>query len=166
MADQQLVHSLYGDIAKIITQAQNTIRSTANSAMVITYWNIGRMISLQGLQGKQRAEYEKKLLTSLSIKLTEQFGKGFDYRNLQYMRKFYTCLPIVNAVRSQLDLLTTSNVSGQILMPKISIELSWTHYRRKMHKQESGICTKRYCLLNRDVAKKLAGLFKNYLALE
>ncbi len=40
--------------------------------------------------------------------LTAEFGKGFDDRNLRYMRSFYFAFPIWNAVRS---------------------ELSWTHYR-------------------------------------
>ncbi|MBI9097561.1 MAG: DUF1016 family protein, partial [Spirochaetaceae bacterium] len=44
----------------------------------------------------------------LAQNLTEEFGKGFDFRNLQYMKKFYTLFPIVNAVSSQLN---------------------WTHYR-------------------------------------
>lgn len=45
----------------------------------------------------------------LAHELKAQFGKGFDERNLRYMRSFYQLFPIWNAVRS---------------------ELSWTHYRR------------------------------------
>lgn len=59
-------------------------------------------------QGKVRAEYDKNLLQNLSQRLTEMFGKGFDVRNLRYMRSFYLSFPIRNTLCS---------------------ELSWCHYR-------------------------------------
>ena len=49
-------------------------------------------------------------------KLTEEFGKGFNERNLRNMRQFYETFRIRNAVRS---------------------ELSWTHYRLLMRIKES-----------------------------
>jgi hypothetical protein len=48
------------------------------------------------------------LIESLGERLTKEFGKGFQSRNLWWMRDFYLKFPILNAVRS---------------------ELSWTHYR-------------------------------------
>jgi predicted nuclease of restriction endonuclease-like (RecB) superfamily len=53
--------------------------------------------------------YGKQLLSTLAKDLTGKFGKGFDDRNLRYMRDFYQTFPNWNALRS---------------------ELSWTHYRR------------------------------------
>lgn len=58
-----------------------------------------------------RAAYGKQVLQYISGRMTEEFGKGFDLRNLRYMRQFYLTLPNVNALRS---------------------ELSWTHYRTLM----------------------------------
>ena len=48
------------------------------------------------------------MLPQLAKRLTEEFGRGFDQRNLWYMRSFYQKFSILNALRS---------------------ELSWTHYR-------------------------------------
>lgn len=95
-------------VALIIEQARQQIRQTVNSAMVQSYWEIGRLIVEDEQQGAQRAQYGKYVLQELSDRLTAQFGKGFDVRNLRYMRLFYLSFPIRNAVRS---------------------ELSWTHYR-------------------------------------
>ncbi|MDZ7635664.1 MAG: DUF1016 N-terminal domain-containing protein [Bacteroidales bacterium] len=39
--------------------------------------------------GKDQAEYGKQLLANLSHRLTAEFGKGFDYRNLAFMRQFF-----------------------------------------------------------------------------
>lgn len=41
-----------------------------------------------------RAAYGKQLLRYLSEKLTEEFGKGFNERNLRNMRQFYLTFPI------------------------------------------------------------------------
>ena len=48
--------------------------------------------------------------------MTEDFGKGFDVRNLRFIRQFYLAFPIRNALRT---------------------ELSWTHYRRLLRIEDS-----------------------------
>jgi len=79
--------------------------------MVHAYWNVGRTIVEEEQQGKKKADYGVKLIGELSVRLSKDFGKGFDERNLFYMRQFYLCFPKLNALRS---------------------ELSWTHYRLLM----------------------------------
>lgn len=100
--------NLIQNIAQIIEQARNHVRQTVNSAMVLSYWEIGRLLVEDEQQGEQRAEYGKQTLKTISERLTEMFGKGFDERNLRNMRAFYLAFPIRNALRT---------------------ELSWTHYR-------------------------------------
>ncbi len=98
-------------IAGQIEQARNQVRQSVNSAMVQSYWQIGRLIVEQEQQGESRAAYGKQQLQQLSKQLTERLGKGFDVGNLRNMRQFYITFPIHDAVRS---------------------ELSWTHYRALM----------------------------------
>lgn len=62
---------------------------TINQTMVQTYYEIGRMIVEEEQNGKNRAEYGKRLLRDLSKVLTTEFGKGFSERNLEQMRQFY-----------------------------------------------------------------------------
>ncbi|WP_312265896.1 MULTISPECIES: PDDEXK nuclease domain-containing protein [Neisseria] len=102
-------HTLLQHIADVIQQARNQVRSAVNSAMVQSYWEIGRLIVEHEQQGEKRAAYGKQQLQSISEALTAQFGKGFDVSNLRNMRQFYLLFPIRDAVRR---------------------ELSWTHYRR------------------------------------
>lgn len=99
---------LITDIAQIIEQARGQVRQSINTAMVESYWQIGRLIVEHEQNGEARAEYGKQQLQYLSKQLTEQFGKGFDVGNLRNMRQFYLTYPIHDALRS---------------------ELSWTHYR-------------------------------------
>ena len=96
-------------IAQIIEQARQQVRQTVNSAMVQSYWEIGRLIVEDEQQGAQRAQYGKYVLQELSERLTEQFGKGFDVTNLRKMRLFYLAFPIRDT---------------------LCLELSWSHYRR------------------------------------
>ena len=99
---------LYSSIAELVTEGRKQVRSAVNSALIITYWNIGRLIVEDEQEGAKRAAYGKAVLKDIGAKLTRDFGKGFDERNLRYMRQFYLSFPKWNAVRS---------------------ELSWTHYR-------------------------------------
>lgn len=70
-----------GDFLKKITdllkKARNTTVRAVNQTMVYTYFEIGRIIVQEEQNGKERAEYGKKILRELSQKLTKEFGKGF-----------------------------------------------------------------------------------------
>lgn len=120
-------NTLYKDIASIIKQSKKSLKQIINTTIVETYWNIGRLIVEDEQNGNERAEYGKETLKQLSIRLTKEFGKGFDYRNLQYMKKFYIYFPKVNAVRSQSPI-------RDALRP----ELSWTHYRSLLRVENRG----------------------------
>ena len=43
-----------------------------------------------------------RLLPQLAERLTQEFGRGFDERNLRHMRGFYLVFPIWDAVRTEL----------------------------------------------------------------
>lgn len=105
---EQLVNTkLYEDIRITVAEAQKKVYATVNFVMVETYWNIGRQI--YEAQGENdRAEYGTGLLKELSVKLTTEFGKGFEASNLRRMRQFYMVFQKRDALRH---------------------ELSWTHYR-------------------------------------
>lgn len=106
--EEFLPSNFYNDVKSIIVNARNKVYHQANSAMIYAYWEIGKRIVDEQQGGKERAEYGKGVLKELSVKLTAEFGQGFDERNLRNMRQFYLVFPIRNAVRP---------------------ELTWTHYR-------------------------------------
>lgn len=100
--------ALYNNIRQAIERARRKVATTINVAMVEAYWHIGRMIVEEEQAGNERATYGDKLIPRLAEQLSTDFGKGFNSRNLFYMKQFYLSFPKVNALRS---------------------ELSWTHYR-------------------------------------
>jgi predicted nuclease of restriction endonuclease-like (RecB) superfamily len=99
-----LLDSLRGLIAQARAQALRAV----DVIQVRTCWEIGRHIVEFEQAGQVRAAYGTRLLPLLAERLTLDFGRGFDARNLRHMRGFYLAFPNWNAVRT---------------------ELSWTHYR-------------------------------------
>jgi predicted nuclease of restriction endonuclease-like (RecB) superfamily len=108
MSDEIIQDALYARVSALITIARSQVRTVVNQAMVQTYWQIGRFIVEDEQAGKNQAEYGTSLLKELSERLTSEFGKGFDARNLRNMRQFYLLFPNWYAVRTNLN---------------------WTHYR-------------------------------------
>lgn len=76
-------------VAELIETARQKVAGIANVTLVYTYYEIGRMIVEEEQEGKVRAAYGRKLLTDLSAKLTERFGKGWSVDNLERMRSFF-----------------------------------------------------------------------------
>jgi len=95
-------------IKQIIESARAKSYRAINSYLLESYWQIGRLIIEDEQKGVSRAAYGEGVIKNLAKALTQEFGKGFDLRNLNNMRAFYLAFPIWNAVRT---------------------ELSWTHYR-------------------------------------
>lgn len=104
---------LYSQIVELLQSARNNIVRTINQTMVLTYFEIGRMLVEEEQNGKDRAEYGKKLLRDLSKVLTNEFGRGFSVTNIQQMRSFY------------LSYQKQQTVSAEF-------KLSWSHYLKLM----------------------------------
>ncbi len=85
----QNAEQTYHSIRNSIVSAQHRLSAAVNSAMVMTYWEIGEQI-YKACGENDRAEYGKKLLEYLSEQLTVEFGKGFTVRNLRAMRQIMT----------------------------------------------------------------------------
>ncbi len=85
----------YERIRAILSEAQARTYRAINSAMVVAYWEIGRVIVEEEQQGQQPAEYGQALLVELSGRLKSEYGKGFDPSNLSMMRAFHLACPIL-----------------------------------------------------------------------
>ena len=80
-------------IILIVEEGKSKVIQAINNTLVETYWNIGREISLNEQEGRDRADYGKQILTDLSKVLTKKYGRGFSSSNLKRMRKFYILFP-------------------------------------------------------------------------
>jgi len=87
--ENKSVADIYTRIVYIVENARKLSIKAVNAAMVQAYWQIGKLIVEYEQKGKERAEYGHFIIQALSLKLTHQYGTGFDRRNLWYMKKFY-----------------------------------------------------------------------------
>ncbi len=108
MSQLENTNTLFQAVKEIVLKAKDLAYRSSNAIMLNMYWEVGQLIIEDEQNGKAKAVYGKATLKNLAKSLTIEFGSGFDERNLNNMRAFYTAFPIWNAVRS---------------------ELSWTHYR-------------------------------------
>ena len=94
---------LSNDVKNLISNAQKTAIKAVNTERVLLYWNIGKRIyeELQG--GKDRADYGKQVIKTLSFDLEPVYGSGYSYRQLYLFLQFFKIFPIVNALHSQLN---------------------------------------------------------------
>lgn len=109
---------LYQGIRDILLAARTQVRQTVNTAMVQTYWQIGRLI-VEGEQGgDKRAAYGKGVLTNLASRLTDEFGEGFRLSNLRNFRQFHECF------------------SEHEIRHTVCSELAWSHLRLLMRVED------------------------------
>jgi predicted nuclease of restriction endonuclease-like (RecB) superfamily len=78
-------------IKRRIQEERLRVVLSANAAMVLLYWNIGRLI----LERQEEAGWGARVIDRLSQDLREAFPdmKGFSPRNLKYMRAFAAAWP-------------------------------------------------------------------------
>ena len=101
---------LFQDIAELIETTRNKVAVSVNSSMVLLYWEIGNRIRKKVL-GEERAAYGRRIIDTLSSKLTKKYGTGFGRTNLFNMVRFAEVFQEEKIVHA---------LSGQ---------LSWTHIR-------------------------------------
>ncbi|OGU13781.1 MAG: hypothetical protein A2076_15395 [Geobacteraceae bacterium GWC2_53_11] len=141
---------LITELRSLIHSARHAVATTVNTLQVMTNFEIGRRIVEHEQKGAVRAEYGKELLKELSLRLSEEFGKGFSERNLRSFRAFYftyqdrlvaiwqkpsaklPLTPIGQTVSDQFKIMALSPSAKLSLFENTSLKslftLSWSHY--------------------------------------
>ena len=106
------------NVGETLEQGRQQAVYAVNSAMVQTYWEIGRQIVEYEQHGNEKAEYGSDVLNRLSRDLTDRYGKGFSRGNVFYMRKLFITYPKVKT---------------------LSELLTWSHYVELLSAQKRGL---------------------------
>ncbi|MDQ6755331.1 MAG: PDDEXK nuclease domain-containing protein [Bacteroidota bacterium] len=148
--------SLLQQIRQLVEQARHNVARSINTELLLTYWNVGRLIVEKEGADMYDERALRQMLLDISKELTRDLGKGFSRTNLFYMRSFFITFQGVQTVSEQGNSrsvqtvserinnqksLTPSGkskvvltVSGQRKKPekaiglKVSNQLSWSHY--------------------------------------
>lgn len=123
-------NKFHSQIIDLLQSARDIIVRSVNQTMVLTYFEIGKMIIEEEQDGKERADYGKQVLKGISSVLSKEFGKGFSVDNLENMRRFFLAYE-----KSE----TLSRISSKVISETSSrksnnenIILSWSHYLKLM----------------------------------
>ncbi len=98
----------YNEIKDILINNEITKRAkdySRNKSDLESYFKVGKMI-VEAQGGEERAKYGDGLIRKFSKRLTKELNKGYSYRSLNLMRKFYLF---------------------QKVQP-VAAQLSWSHY--------------------------------------
>jgi len=91
--------TLYAQIQGVLQQARQQAKRSINQAMVLAYWQVGKLIVEHEQGGQDRAAYGAQTLQVLAQRLTAEFGSGFAVQSLRNYRQFYQTFPH-NEIRS------------------------------------------------------------------
>ncbi len=133
--------ALSDKIIGLIEQARTGIAKAANTAMVVTYFHIGKLIVEELQEGEDRAAYGKQLLKQTSERLTKHIGKGFSVQNLERMRNFFLTYSASKELRNTAVFQKSSNALRKSVANEKSsntlrifdedvvfLPISWSHY--------------------------------------
>lgn len=105
----QDVDVLHGELRTLISSSRQRAVKAVNAELSQLYWSIGRRLSVEVLGG-ERAQYGAQLMQYLGVKLSAEFGRGFEFRNLRRMVQF------------------SETFSYQEIGATLSRQLSWSHF--------------------------------------
>jgi len=109
---------LFHEIRRMIEETRSAVAATVNAGLTLLYWRVGKRIREEIFHSK-RAEYGKRILPSLSAKLSSEYGRGWSERNLAYMIRFADVFP------------------DEEILQTLCANLSWSHFRQIIHIDDS-----------------------------
>ena len=102
--------AIYSDVSTIIKEARETAYKAVDIALLKRNWLLGKRIVEEELKDTRIENYGLEIIKKLSKRLSFEFGKGFEQRNLYRFVQFYKMYP---------------NILPSLMTQSF---LSWTHY--------------------------------------
>lgn len=100
--------SLHAELRALIAASRQRLAGAVNAELTRLYWTVGQRLVSEVLGGG-RAGYGARLLDQLGRQLAQEFGRGFESRNLRRMVRFAEAFPDAEIVST------------------LSTQLSWSH---------------------------------------
>ena len=107
---------LFDEIRKIVDENRKQLATAVNTVLTSTYWHVGKTIRSEFLNN-ERAEYGKKVLSLLSQKMTEEYGKGWSVKHLQHCLRF------------------AETFHDYEIVSTLWRQLSWSHFKILMYQE-------------------------------
>lgn len=102
--------SLHDELRALIASSRQRLAGAVNAELTRLYWNVGQRLRTEVLRGADRAKYGDQLINRVGDQLAQEFGRGFEAKNLRRMMQFAGAFP------------DTENVAS------LMRHLSWSHF--------------------------------------
>jgi predicted nuclease of restriction endonuclease-like (RecB) superfamily len=92
MSEQELhpaaqLEPLHAELRSLIANSRQRLAVAVNAELTVLYWRIGQRLANEVLGG-ERARYGAQLMERLGERLAQEFGRGFETKNLRRMVQF------------------------------------------------------------------------------
>lgn len=101
--------ALVHELSAIIEKSKQQVHRTANSALTLLFWHVGKRIN-EEILNNERAQYGKQIVTFVSEQLQMKYGRNFTEKNVRRMMKF------------------ASEFSEPNILPPLVAKLTWSHF--------------------------------------
>jgi predicted nuclease of restriction endonuclease-like (RecB) superfamily len=146
LSDVEQENMIFSNVAQIIEKRKHNATSAANGHIVLMFWEIGKYIN-SIILGASRAEYGKKILSTLSTKLVETYGDAFVETNLYRMKRFATVFADISSIADFVPFLSWSHFCE---IMRIKDEQARLFYAKDAAQRQLGIRD-----LRQQIARKL-----------
>ena len=102
--------SLHAELRALIASSRQRLAGAVNTELTRLYWSVGERLRTEVLGGADRAHYSEQLMNRVGEQLAQEFGRGFEAKNLRRMVQFAQVFP-------QPEIVAT-----------LSRQLSWSHF--------------------------------------
>ena len=102
--------TLHAELRTLITSSRQRLAGAVNAELTRLYWSVGERLRTEVLGGADRARYGDQLIQRVGEQLAQEFGRGFEAKNLRRMVQFAQAFPLPEIVAT------------------LSRQLSWSHF--------------------------------------
>ena len=102
--------NLYAELRSLIASSRQRLAGAVNAELTRLYWSLGKRLQTEVLGGADRAKYGDQLIKRVGDQLAQEFGRGFETKNLRRMVQFAQ-------VFAEPEIVAT-----------LSRQLSWSHF--------------------------------------
>lgn len=99
---------LHAELRGLIVASRQRLAGAVNAELTCLYWRIGQRLVTEVLGG-ERAQYGTQLMDRLGERLAQEFGRGFEAKNLRRMVQFAQVF------------------ADEAIVATLSRQLSWSH---------------------------------------
>ena len=102
--------SLHAELRALIASSRQRLAGAVNAELTRLYWSVGERLRTAVMGGADRAKYGDQLIQRVGDQLAQEFGRGFEAKNLRRMVQFAQTFPLPEIVAT------------------LSRQLSWSHF--------------------------------------